>query len=304
MTPALPADLDIHGWLEAGTEVHAPAPDAHASVGPSVGLWMARWQTVLQREAYGAMLQLELANPSDPLLDAVVRLGARETVQLRVGHFKTPFSLDFGIPAPAMLLADRPDLVAAAPRRATGVALDVRRGPLALSVGAYDPAADLATVGPGVRPVAAADLFLGEAWQLHAGVTGWWGQDATSPPLPDALRPRWDEEADLGVAYTAHGTTLLLEGLAAHTAAEGRWEGGVGLRVGQRLPAPDLALEPVLAWDSTTFEARSVHAATAGLNLHVDEWYAVAHVDAEALWGTTDDPRPELLARASVQVGF
>lgn len=304
MTPALPADLEIHGWLEAGTELHAAAPDPADAPGPSVGLWMARWQTQLRRDTYGAMLQLELANPSDPLLDAVVSLGRRETVQLRVGHFKTPFSLDFGIPAPAMLLAQRPDLVAAAPRRATGIAFDARRGPVALSVGAYDPAADLATVGPGVRPIASADVFLGQGWQLHAGATSWWGRNARQPDVPTDALPVWDDEADLGVGYAADGTTLLLEGLAAHALDAEAWEGGVGARAAHRFPLQGLALEPVLAWDSTSLDGSAVHAATAAVNVHVDDWFAVAHVSGETVWGPTPDAAPQLVARASVQVGF
>lgn len=296
MTPDLPPDVEVHAWLQAGIEIPVAAEGQ-----PGATIDMARLQTRVDTTWYGGMLQVDAAREDSMLLDAAIRMGSVRSVALTAGRFKTPLSLDFGVPAPKMVLPKRALLVSAAPQRELGAELLVHRGRVEWRTGAFDPLSDLERAGPGVRPITSLDWEPVNGLIVHAGATTWLRADEAERDLVDG--PRWDDEADLALCWEDHGTTLALEGLAGHTVAAPHWEGGVTTLVAHRFAAGATEVEPAAGWDSATLDGALVHRATGAVNLHLDDWFAVARVSGEVLF-SEPEPEPALVARAQLQVGF
>ena len=296
MTPDLPPEVEVHGWLEAGVAV-----PVEADASPEVGIQLARLQTVLNTPWYGGMFQVDAASATSKLLDASVRFGRLESVSLTAGRFKTPLSLDFGVGAPKMILPERMLLVEAATQREIGAQLRVQRGRVVGMLGVFDSVSAFELSGPGVRPVAALDVGLGRGWRLHGGASAWLRPEELSA-VEGAHT--WDDLGDLGVEYARGGTTVMLEGLVAHAVdAELGWEGGVGALAAHRWAAGRAELEPAVGWDSARLDGQVAHRATGAVNLHLDDWFAVAQVAGEVTLADAGHPAAAL-GRAQLQVGF
>lgn len=293
MTPDLPPEppeIEFHSWLEAGVAVDQTGEG-------TVSIDLARLQTKLDHEGYGGMLQLEAKSGTVELLDAVVRLGPTEGLSIRAGRFKTPFSMEFGVPAPKLILPTRLLIVSAAPRREIGAELRYVHGPLDVQLGVFDSASPILITGPGVRPIGSVDLTVAEHWHLHAGAATWLhGGDITDGPA-------WDHESDLGVAWHHTGTTLAIEGLAARSVATEEWEGGVGGLAAHRIHAWTTDLEPALGFDIVRLNGESVQRITTAANLHLDDWHAVTRLSWEAERHKGGEEVIQV-ARAQLQVGF
>ncbi|TNE85327.1 MAG: hypothetical protein EP330_26075 [Deltaproteobacteria bacterium] len=294
MTPAAdmppePPQIELHGWVEAGVAVDEQGEG-------TVSVDLARFQTRLEHGSYAGMIQFEGKSGTVELLDAVVRLGPAQGLSVRAGQFKTPFSMEFGIPAPKLILPTRLLVVSAAPRRELGAELRYVDEVVDVQVGLFDSASPILITGPGVRPVGAVDVTLAD-WHLHAGVASWLHGGETEHG------PSWDHEADVGVGWHHEGSTLAVEGLVARAVATHHWDAGVGALAAQRIHAGSTDVEPAVGYDAVDFEGEVRQRVTTAFNVHLDEWHAVTRLSWEAEIAKHGEEITQV-ARAQLQVGF
>lgn len=301
MTPDVPPEpprIELHGWAEAGVSV---AMGAEEDAVPQVAIDMARMQLRYDDRHYGGMIQISAAGGNVRLLDAVARLGAKgDGLSLQAGLFKTPLSLDFGIPAPKMVLPHRPWLVGAGTTRELGVQGRLRGSAGTVWLGLYDPVSDLTVTGRGVRTVVAGEAPVSERVLLHAGASTWvHGRGA--PDILGEDAPEWDHMADLGVRYDHAGTVVAVEGLASHQADGPLWQAGASVWAAHRFPVGGVELEPAAAWETATFTGEVHHRATSVLNLHESDWNLVASLSWDVV--LTEGPTAHIV-RTQLQTGF
>ena len=304
MTPELPPELpavELHGWVEAGMAVAWERGIGSRKTGiPQVTIDLARLQMRYDEGHYGSMLQVSAERDTVRLLDAAAWLGSVEQgLSVKAGLFKTPLSLDFGQPAPKLVLPHRPWLVGAATRRELGVQARLQADASTVWVGVYDAVPDLAVSGQGVRTVAAAEV-VSNRWLLHAGASTWLRGEHVAAAL-GPVAPAWDHLADLGVRYDHAGTKVALEGLASHEVGGPSWQAGVAMWASHRFPTRELEVEPALGWETATFTGEVMHRATSAINLHASRCNVVGSISWDVVW--SERPATHVV-RTQLQTGF
>ncbi|MCB9674406.1 MAG: hypothetical protein H6737_04770 [Alphaproteobacteria bacterium] len=306
MTPDLPPappEVELHGWVEAGVAMGLRNDEDHEDAGPHVGFDLARLQVKAHHRGYGGMLQVEAATGTVQLLDAVVELGDPKRFSVRAGRFKMGVSQDFAVPAPQMILPTRARFVSLTPRREVGVEAQARIAEVVrVRVGAFDPVTDLTVTGPGISPSLAVDVDLPADLSAHAGAATWVHPPNALEKLGDHA-PITDRVADVGVEWRHDGNTVAVEGMVAHEIARDVWDSGASVLAAHRIHAGSAEVEPAAGWDVLVRPDDASHRATGAMNLHLDDWSAVASLSLEATFASAKTP-PMEVARAQLQLGF
>jgi hypothetical protein len=261
--------LDLTGLGQAGVETGSGIGDGEVA---EAYLGVARLQARATYKGFGGvMVQFEFKDAKPAVLDAVVTVTPTSFLTVQAGRFKTPVSLEFGLPAANLRFHRRAALKKLIPTRAAGLNGTVQHKlgdvTLGLDVGAFlPPDVDLASgVEHGV-------LLTGRAFaRLPHGITVQVAAaDHLFPGGPMPEDPMQQEAVvDLAASYEEGQWFFLTEAAVSVAQQEGPRPYGYYGMGAYRIPmsvGPDL--EPAVAYDQLRTGDQVGHFGTVALNAY------------------------------------
>lgn len=281
LVEALPKEpLEIHAWAEAGYML-----PVHSPMHRGAYLSMARLQGRLSEEDFDAFIQVGADQGDLKLLDARITWRPNDRVVVRAGHFKTPMSAEYLIPANHLIFIHRSlhmDLVS---KRAMGGEGELHLGPegfdLGLQAGIYNPAGYAPVPGTGELLVGRLLLDTAPGLLFHASGGAWLHNDEALNILGEDA-PAYDRHLVGGVLFEERGWTSVVEAAWAERADDGEMGLGGVASIAHRFPAgPDFDIEPAAAVEFLQRDDQLHDMSQIAVNFHKSDWNLVQTVEWE-----------------------
>jgi len=274
------APLELHAWAEAGYVL-----PVHLPMHRGAYLSMARLQGRLTQDDFDAFIQVGADRGELELLDARITWRPTDRVVVRAGHFKTPMSAEYLIPANHMIFIHRSlhmDLVS---KRAMGAEGEVHVGPegfdLGIQAGVYNPHGYAPVPETGELLVGRLLLDTAPGLMLHASGGAWLHGDEAVAILADDA-PSYDRHLVAGVLFEEAGWTSVVEGAWAEHAADGESGlGGVASLAHRFGVSEGFDIEPAGAFELLQRDGQTHDLSQVAVNFHKHDWNLVQTIEWE-----------------------